>query len=107
MDEPMETMLDAVARLRAGGYGRDLEPQPGGRLRCGRCGLVADAGEVAITETVRFEGTSNPDDEEILMGMVPPCGHRGLYRTGYGTSADADDADVLRALSAPRRGRGA
>jgi hypothetical protein len=94
----METMLEAIGRLRARGYHDDLSAVAGGRLRCGACGAVVDASETVAEETVRFEGISNPSDQAILEALLTPCGHRGLYSSAYGVYASGDDGDVLESL---------
>jgi hypothetical protein len=95
----METMLQAIERLRARGYGLDLFPADRGRLRCGGCGEIFEADAATIDEIVRFEGVSNPDDQAILAAVVTPCGHRGLFSAAYGVYASADDAAALTALT--------
>lgn len=98
MTEAMETMLEATARLRAAGYRIELTALPGARLRCAACGEVMDADSVTIADTVRFEGDSNPDDQAVLVALVMPCGHRGLFSSAYGPAAEVEAAEVLRAL---------
>jgi hypothetical protein len=95
----METMLEAIRRLRSDGYLRDLSAVSGGRLRCGECQMIFDANETIVERTVRFEGISNPDDQAILGALLTPCGHRGLFSSAYGLYASRDDVEVLRALS--------
>ena len=94
----METLVEAMARLRALGYDMDLSAAPGGQLRCGVCDELIDADQATIDEIVRFEGDSNPDDESILAAISMPSGHRGLYTSAYGSDVSPDDADVLQAL---------
>lgn len=94
----METMLEAIQRLRARGYDHDLSAVPGGRLRCDACGTIVDPGETVVEETVRFEGISNPSDQAILEALLAPCGHRGLYTSAYGVYASIDDGAVLESL---------
>ena len=94
----METMLKAVDRLRADGYLLDFSAISGGRLRCSDCGELIDAKDIVVKETVRFEGDSNPDDEAILIAVITPCGHRGLFRAAYGPTSTPNDVDVLHAL---------
>jgi len=94
----MEPMLQAIDRLRARGYGFDLVAVPRGRLRCGGCGMVINARDAIVAETVRFEGVSNPDDQAILSAIIAPCGHRGLFSAAYGVYASIDDVDVLHGL---------
>lgn len=96
----METMLEAVARLRSAGYLHDLTAAPGGRLRCSACGELGEAGNLTPSETARFEGDSNPDDQSILFALTTTCGHRALYSSAYGPSTPGADAEVHRALAA-------
>jgi hypothetical protein len=92
-------MPEAIERLRAQGYMGDVSAVAGGRLRCGACGEVVPAADVAVVETVRFEGESDPADEVILLALDSPCGHRGLYDTPYGPAAPPTDVEVLQALT--------
>ena len=78
----VEAMLHAVSRLRSAGYEFDLRTVAGGRLRCPACGTLVHGSEVIVTETVRFEGISNPEDQAILDAVIAPCGHRGLFERG-------------------------
>ncbi len=96
----METLSEAIARLRAAGYRADFSSTAGGMLRCGSCGSTTDAATANIDEIVRFEGTSDPGDEAILVALRCTCGEAGLFSAAYGLSVSAEDADVLRRLPA-------
>ena len=96
--QPMETVLEAVRRLRTLGFVSDLTAEADGRLRCGACHQVMDTGAVTIVQTVRFEGHSNPDDEAILDAVITPCGHRGLFSAAYGPAVDLRTSEALRLL---------
>ena len=51
----------------------------------------------------RFEGTSDPDDEMLVLGVsCPRCQARGVIVSAYGVDVDADQAEALRLLAAPR-----
>jgi hypothetical protein len=93
-------MLHALSRLRDAGYELDLQAVAGGRLSCPACGMLVHGSDVIVTETVRFEGISNPEDQAILDAVITPCGHRGLFSAAYGVYASADDVDVLQVLPA-------
>jgi hypothetical protein len=93
-------MLQALRRLRDAGYDLDLRAVAGGRLRCPACGTVVHGSEVVVTETVRFEGISNPEDQAILDAVIAPCGHRGLFSAAYGVYTSADDVALLQVLPA-------
>ena len=72
---------------------------PGARVRCPACDSAVDAHRAVVEETVRFEGDSNPDDEQILLAITLPCTHRGLFRAAFGPNSAADDGEVLRATA--------
>ena len=96
--EPMETLSQAMERLRVAGYGHDWNAE-GGKLRCPECGHLTSAEEVGVDETVRFEGPSDPGDEAILFALAcDRCGSRGLYAAPYGPEASADDVEVMTGL---------
>lgn len=96
----MEAMLHALNRLRGAGYVLDLRAVAGGRLSCPACGTLVHGSDVVVTETVRFEGISNPEDQAILDAVITPCGHRGLFSAAYGVYTSAIDAEVLQVLPA-------
>ncbi len=95
----METMVEAIGRLRASGYVHDFIAVGEHRLRCSGCGATVDAGDATVEETVRFEGESNPDDQAILEAVAAPCGHRGLFVAAYGVYTSSNESTALRALS--------
>lgn len=95
---PMETLTDAMIRLRAAGYCNDFSATDDGWLECSECGARALPEDMTIDETVRFEGDSNPDDEAILVAVACACGCLGQYSAAYGPGTPAKDAEVLRRL---------
>lgn len=106
MSEAMDSALTVSRRLRSAGFDHDLSAVGGGSLRCSVCGRIDAAAAVTVVEIARFEGDSNPDDEEILVAALMTCGHRGLFGAAYGPYADVASVDVLQALPRPSR-RGA
>ena len=94
----METLLEAIARLRMLGYRLDFAAAPGGRLHCGGRAEDLDAAALTVDETVRFEGASDPDGEAILLALSGPDGYRGLYSAAFGAKTTSDDVDVLHVL---------
>ena len=97
MPDEMETVSEAITRLRAAGYEGDWRVAAG-QLVCDLCGTAHDPHAVTIEEIVRFEGDSNPDDEAVLFALSASCGHRGLYATPYGPDMSSDEVTVIRAL---------
>lgn len=90
----METLSDAIARLRSEGYSLEFSAVPGGLLRCSDCGVDFEAAEMQIEDIVRFEGVSDPGDEAILFALRGPCDHAGVYSAAYGPGATSADAEV-------------
>ena len=94
----METVTEAIERLRAQGFVASFSAVDGGRLRCAECGMEIDPASVHIDEIVRFEGESDPGDETILYALSGPCGHAGLYSAPYGPDATPEDIAVTAIL---------
>ncbi len=94
----METLTQAIDRLRNDGYGADFFATEDGKLGCRGCGTIEDPAAMQIDATVRFEGTSNPGDEAILIALTCASGCRGLYSAAYGPSAPPADVAVLQRL---------
>jgi hypothetical protein len=94
----METLSEAIARLRGKGFEHDYSASVTGNLRCGECGAEIDPNLMKIEEIVRFEGISDPGDESILFALSGTCGHSGLYSAPYGSDATPEDAAVVAAL---------
>ena len=97
-----ETVVEAIAVLRALGYTADAEVR-GESLRCGACDTEAVLSGLVADHVYRFEGMSNPDDEAIVVGVsCPVCNAKGVLVSAYGPSADPEDAgrraDDRRAL---------
>jgi hypothetical protein len=94
----VETLSEAIARLRAKGFVSDFSAVAGAQLRCEQCDREFDPSTLHIDEIVRFEGESDPGDESILFALSGPCGHAGLYDTAYGPNASPEDAAVVAVL---------
>ncbi len=93
----METMLDAVHRLRTAGFLHDLVTGPDASFICS-CGQNVAAQEASVVHTVRFEGAANPEDQSILLAVATPCRHAALFRSAYGPAARLDDPNTSAAL---------
>lgn len=94
----METLTEAIDRLRAEGYGHDFYAVAGGKLRCRQCGKEIDAAKLTITDVVRFEGESDPEDESVLYGLSSGGERAGLYSAPYGSNSTPEDIAVSDAL---------
>ena len=97
----METLTEAMTRLRAAGYCADFDATDNGQLRCGICGARQEPHDMTVHETVRFEGDSNPDDEAILLALACSSGCLGQYSAAFGPGTPAADVEVLHRLAPP------
>ena len=99
--EPLETLVEAIERLRSDGYVSDLFASPAGTLDCRACGASHDPEALDVQETVRFEGDSNPDDEAILLAVSSAEGCLGLFSAAFGPSTAAADVMALQRFESP------
>jgi copper chaperone CopZ len=95
----LDTVTDALNRLRADGYTADFYATDQGELGCRKCERTMNPTEVQVDHTIRFEGDSNPDDEDIVFALVCGGGCLGTYTAAYGLSTPPNDTAVLRQLA--------
>jgi hypothetical protein len=101
----METLSEAVDRLRAAGYRDSFRAEAGGIRALGADRLYAPE-QLVIDEVVRFEGTSDPADEAILFALRADDGAvRGTFVSGYGPTIEPEKAELVRRLPAARARR--
>jgi len=92
------TVTEALRILVADGYRHDFDVRDG-RVRCHTCGDVHEAAGAIVERIFRFEGMSDPDDEEIVFGLrCPVCGAKGTLVSAFGPGADPDELDALQIL---------
>ncbi len=100
--EPMETLLEAIKRLRLSGYVADFVASPDGSLVCRSSGTSHAPETIEIHETIRFEGDSNPDDEAILLALACADGCLGQYSAAFGPGTPPADVKALERFSPTR-----
>ncbi len=93
----METLSQAINRLRSDGYEYDFRAE-NGRLECDRCRASIDPSAAQVDHIVRFEGESDPGDSAVLYAIDAGGGHRGLYASAYGADVTLDDIAVITSL---------
>ncbi len=97
----METMTEALERLTAVGFSDDLVPD-GEALRAVGSGVRHDPADLAVVETVRFEGPTDPADEAIVFALTAASGEPvGTFTMAYGPAAGPDDAEIVERLHRP------
>jgi hypothetical protein len=98
--EAPDTVTEALDILARDGYTESFTIV-GGRVEC-VCGDDHPADGAIVERIYRFEGISDPDDEEIVFGLLcPRCGVRGALVSAFGPNADPDELAALRILGRP------
>lgn len=93
------SMAEVVAAYEEKGYTGQFGAVEGGMVRCYSCRQDSPAGEVHLLAAHRFEGTSDPAEEAVVMALeCPHCGALGTLVLPYGPGASMEDAVVLAAL---------
>jgi hypothetical protein len=101
----METLSEAIDRLRSSGYRDSFRPDAG-CLRALAASRLYAPEELVVDEVVRFEGPTDPGDEAILFALRSDDGAvRGTYAAAYGSGVDPANAELVHRLPSPRSGR--
>lgn len=95
---PLETVTEAMAFLAERGYSKDLVLAAGGVRQAGGT-EVESPGACTIDFQFRFEGTSDPGNEDIVLGISLHDGAKGVVVSAYGKDTDPEHAEVLQALT--------
>ena len=93
----LDTVTEAVEFLAARGYDTDLVLAQGG-VRAPRGEDVQPPEACSVDYQFRFEGESDPADENIVLGVRMRDGRKGILVSAYGKDVDPEHAAVLRAL---------
>lgn len=94
----MISIAEAVDRLTAAGYRDDFRAEADG-LRSRDTGLLFAPEDLVVDEIVRFEGTTDPDEEAVVLAVRSRAGEtRGTWTTAYGPVADPVDSTIMARL---------
>lgn len=97
--ENYETVVAALAGLKARGFTLDFNIAFD-KIICNNSGLCLNPHEFEITETYRFEGNTNPDDEDIVYAIQSKDGSvKGSMSSAYGLYADSISTEMIRKLT--------
>jgi hypothetical protein len=93
-----ETLSEAINDLQKRGYTHDFNIE-GGCLRCAGLPQPLEPDDFEIDEVYRFEGATDPGDENILYAIsATHAGIKGLLVNAYGTYADTLSAELVAKL---------
>jgi hypothetical protein len=97
--ENYETVVAALAGLKAKGYTLDFNIAFD-KIICNENGLCLNPHEFEITDAYRFEGDTNPDDEDIVYAIESKDGSvKGSMSSAYGVYADAVSTQMMQKLA--------
>jgi len=94
-----DTVTEAVKGLKDRGYKIDFNIAFD-KLICSEDKHCLNPEEFEITETHRFEGNTNPSDEDVVYAVESKDGKlKGIVTGAFGTYAESASADMLKKLS--------
>lgn len=94
-----DTLSGALEDLKERGYTLDFNINLD-QIVCHTDGTSLRPEEFQITEVYRFEGDSNPDDEEVVYAVSSHDGScKGVLVSAYGTYAENASDEMIQKLS--------
>lgn len=96
--ENYETVVDAINGLKDRGYVLDFNIAFD-KITCSQDGSCLNPAEFEIMETYRFEGETNPSDEDVVYAIESKDRQqKGVLTSAFGIYADEVDANLLKKL---------
>lgn len=97
--ESYETVTAALSDLKARGFALDFNIAFN-KLMCNENNICLNPHEFEITEVYRFEGESNPSDEDVVYAIESKDGNiKGVVTSAFGLYADNASAEMIKKLS--------
>lgn len=97
--ESYDTVVDALKGLKERGYTINFNIAFD-KLICSENNTCLNPNEFNITEVYRFEGNSNPADEDVVYAVESITGNiKGLVTSAFGLYADAASTEMIKKLS--------
>ncbi len=94
-----DTVVQALEGLKQRGYILDFNIAFD-KLQCSRNEVCLNPDEFEVMETYRFEGDTNPSDEDIVFAIAAKDGsHKGVLTSAYGMYADSISAELQKKLT--------
>jgi hypothetical protein len=94
-----DTITEGLADLKARGYTIDFN-LAFDRLMCRETGIFLYPSDFEITEFYRFEGDTDPGDENTLYALQSKDGNiKGVLLQAYGVYSEDMDPDLLKKLT--------
>lgn len=97
--ENYDTVVAALNGLKTEGYTLDFNILFN-KIMCNETGVCLNPHEFEITKVFRFEGATNPDDEDIVYAIESKDGKiKGSMMSAYGAYADGISTDMMKKLA--------
>lgn len=94
-----DTVTEAINGLKARGYNIDFNIAFD-KLVCPNNNISLHPDEFEITEVHRFEGDSNPDDEDVVYAIESKDGkYKGIITSAFGLYADPVSDKIIQKLA--------
>ena len=94
-----ETVVAALDDLKVRGYTLNFNIAFD-KISCNENDICLNPDEFEIVEVYRFEGDSNPDDEDVLYAVQSKDGSiKGVISSAYGHYADSVSDEIIKKLS--------
>lgn len=97
-----DTVVAAFEGLKKRGYTLDFNIAFD-KLECDGTGECLDPSEFEITEVHRFEGQTNPSDEDVVYAIESTDGKtKGVLHSAFGPYADPVSDEMIKKLAMNR-----
>lgn len=97
--ESYDTVVAAINGLKARGYSINFNIAFD-KLVCSENTTCLNPSEFEIVEVHRFEGNSNPADEDVVYAVESKRGEKkGIVTSAFGTYADGTSTAMLKKLT--------
>lgn len=94
-----DTVVAALNGLKSRGYDRNFNIDFD-KLMCSETGACLNPNEFEIVEVYRFEGNSDPDDQDVVYAIESKDGTiKGVISSAFGLYADDASAEMISKLS--------
>ena len=97
--EAYDTVTGALNGLKVRGYSTNFNIAFD-KLICSENIMALNPDEFEIVEVYRFEGNSNPADEDVVYAVESKSGSiKGVITSAFGLYADAASTEMIKKLS--------
>ena len=97
--ENYDTVTEALTALKARGYAMDFNIAFD-KIICRENNFCLNPHEFEITEVYRFEGATDPGDEDVVYAVESKDGTmKGVITSAYGMYADGISTDMIKKMA--------